>query len=383
MKKAILIILAIMAIGVVGCKKDEAKPTEIKIPLTVSAYYSINTAEALGKSKFGTLTYIPNITITLYKTKADLAAEKNKVASGVTNADGEVKFNNLETGEYYIAAEGEGCLSNIIGMVEGKNKVVYKKNEHTFFLVRLDKLLLIQINNHYNKNVYAKVDYEEEASLIPKDGSLKTFAIPTTLSSTPATYLNHKIELYNNKSETTPFKEINVRLKDDCTPFVLDLNSNKRNLIFVFKDQEQNLLERNEVKVEFNGETKWTNAIGEVSFEISDETNISSCSMSTYCEDKTVIINPSSYSLVNNYEYITIKSSKGKIKLKNNSSNPYTVTIEGNQYVLNGGEVKLVKALIGNTRIDVKQNSGYVFTPTERTYTKNVECGKTVEVNFP
>ena len=120
MKKVILTILAAMAIGVMGCKKDDDKTTSF--PLTIYAYYREATAKAVFGSNETTLK-APNITVTLYKSSDDLRQQKNQVASGVTNAEGVVNFDNLEGGVYYVEASNDRCFSNISDIEQYKNEI--------------------------------------------------------------------------------------------------------------------------------------------------------------------------------------------------------------------------------------------------------------------
>ena len=91
MKKVILTILAAMAIGVMGCKKEQE---ELPSYAYVYTYYTENTARAVFGTR-GIADKAPNVTVTLYKTKTDLEQEKNKVVSGVTDANGNLQFENL------------------------------------------------------------------------------------------------------------------------------------------------------------------------------------------------------------------------------------------------------------------------------------------------
>jgi PKD repeat protein len=75
----------------------------------------------------------------------------------------------------------------------------------------------------------------------------------------------------------------------------------------------------------------------------------------------------------------------GIIALTNASSNPYDVFINGTLQVssMPGSTSKNLIAPVGSYSIRILQKSGYLITPTDKTYTGNVQCGGTLLVNFP
>lgn len=75
---------------------------------------------------------------------------------------------------------------------------------------------------------------------------------------------------------------------------------------------------------------------------------------------------------------------QGTIRFVNNSSNPYTVSVSGyNSFVLGGNKWIEKKYDKGSYIINVKQNSGYLFYPTEENYTVRLGCGDEATCSFP
>ena len=104
---------------------------------------------------------------------------------------------------------------------------------------------------------------------------------------------------------------------------------------------------------------------------------------STSCDYKYQSINPYLYKAQNNYVTITIRRPVGTIMLKNISSNPYTVTIGSEQYVVEGGATKTIETSLGSKNINVRQKSGYILYPTVKDYTGTVTCDEILTVTFP
>lgn len=75
---------------------------------------------------------------------------------------------------------------------------------------------------------------------------------------------------------------------------------------------------------------------------------------------------------------------QGTIRFVNNSTNPYTVSVSGyGSFVLQGNKWIDKKYDKGSYVIQVKQNSGYLFYPTEETYTVRLGCGDNATCSFP
>ena len=75
---------------------------------------------------------------------------------------------------------------------------------------------------------------------------------------------------------------------------------------------------------------------------------------------------------------------QGTIRFVNNSTNPYTVSVSGyGSFVLPGKKWIEKNYDKGSYVIQVKQNSGYLFYPTEETYTVRLGCGDNTTCSFP
>jgi hypothetical protein len=80
----------------------------------------------------------------------------------------------------------------------------------------------------------------------------------------------------------------------------------------------------------------------------------------------------------------TVIKGTGLINFTNNSSNPYDVYVNGTLvHEMNGNSVESDYHIEGTYTIRVLQVSGYLFTPTDETFTGNVVCGGTLNVVFP
>lgn len=75
----------------------------------------------------------------------------------------------------------------------------------------------------------------------------------------------------------------------------------------------------------------------------------------------------------------------GTLTLINNSANPYDIYLNGTLQFVNmaGGSRKDLLVPTGNYTIRVLQKSGYVLTPTDKTYTGSLVCGGTLSTTFP
>lgn len=80
-----------------------------------------------------------------------------------------------------------------------------------------------------------------------------------------------------------------------------------------------------------------------------------------------------------------ILSQTGSLRLNNTSSNPYRIYINGTaRFDMDGGTTRTINYVpTGSYSIRVLQLSGYLFTPTDQTYTGNVGCGQTLTTTFP
>lgn len=85
------------------------------------------------------------------------------------------------------------------------------------------------------------------------------------------------------------------------------------------------------------------------------------------------------------YTIDSFKSEKGTIVITNNSSNPYTVTIGNQKWVIEGKRTLNLTAFYNTTyTVEWKQNSGYLIYPTTGSKNVKLDCNQgTVAVSFP
>lgn len=75
----------------------------------------------------------------------------------------------------------------------------------------------------------------------------------------------------------------------------------------------------------------------------------------------------------------------GNLSLTSTSSNPYKIFINGTyQFDMNGGAtVTLTNLPVGAISVRVLQISGYIISPTDKTYNGTIGCSQTLQVTFP
>ncbi len=80
-----------------------------------------------------------------------------------------------------------------------------------------------------------------------------------------------------------------------------------------------------------------------------------------------------------------VLSGAGSIYIRNTSSNPYRVYLDGAEmFEMSGGTIRSLSDIkTGSYRIRVLQLSGYAIYPTDKSYNVTVTCGGTASVVFP
>jgi hypothetical protein len=80
-----------------------------------------------------------------------------------------------------------------------------------------------------------------------------------------------------------------------------------------------------------------------------------------------------------------ILTSTGTLRFVSNSNNPYRIFINGTvAFDMNGNTTQVRNYMpTGSYSIRVLQLSGYVFSPTDQTYTGTLGCGQTLTTTFP
>ncbi|MDO4879647.1 MAG: hypothetical protein Q3983_00015 [Capnocytophaga sp.] len=382
MKKIFYSLLVAGAI-VAGCSKDDNNSElQKKSLLEIQTNYSFGTSKILFNSDKAELA--TGINVSLYKTEEDLKNKKNKVASGITNQEGKVTFDNiLDEGEYYVEATHENCISNIIEIEEGKAKIKVRKyiegltDTHS---VRVDKLSYVNINNNLGESIYIQFDYESKKEFLIDGTTYKKEFVPSILSDA-SNYLNHTIKLYKNVTDALPFREIPITAKGDCSTLNVDLGAVKKKLTIPFVDSERNYVSG--VRVSLNGEVKYTDEFGEVVFEVSDAEGEVSYTATTACQNIEKKINVSSFKNEDIVPPTVIKPSTGKFVFYNSSTNPYTISLGVKTYTIKGKAELSVDALIGTHTIKIEQQSGHLFPPTKLNYTKTLNCQDSIKISFP
>ena len=83
----------------------------------------------------------------------------------------------------------------------------------------------------------------------------------------------------------------------------------------------------------------------------------------------------------------TTKPSSGNILFKNESSNPYNVYLDNRLVLTNGlpGNSQFLKedVSVGAHIVHVVQIKGYLFKPTEKSYSITLLKGETLTIKFP
>ncbi len=78
-------------------------------------------------------------------------------------------------------------------------------------------------------------------------------------------------------------------------------------------------------------------------------------------------------------------TSKGTIQLLNTTNDPYYVTINGNtslSFTQQGNTSVKKEVEVGYYNIKVKQQSGYLFYPTEKEWSGNVKAGQSQIISY-
>lgn len=176
--------------------------------------------------------------------------------------------------------------------------------------------------------------------------------------------------------------------KDEPTPTSLELT---------LKDELGNIVSGAAVKL-YSSQTDWnngsnqvgttqtSNAAGVVTF-----TNVSNIKYYWFAEKDCknnvnggiASVSTLTANTINTFNIVL--SSTGTLKFVNTSSNPYHIYINGVAITdLNGGSTLSDYYMpIGAYSLRVLQISGYILSPTDKTFTGTLTCGGTLLVTFP
>ena len=139
--------------------------------------------------------------------------------------------------------------------------------------------------------------------------------------------------------------------------------------------------------VQMNGKTGYTNTNGMVTFDdMPENTNLEYTITTKKCKKITKGVHRTgNANTTTNVHLNTIDPEEGKIVIKNNSSNPYTVKIGSQSWVLEGKDSIILNGEL-NTEYTVswKQNSGYLIYPTTGSKNITFTCQeRVINVSFP
>ena len=79
------------------------------------------------------------------------------------------------------------------------------------------------------------------------------------------------------------------------------------------------------------------------------------------------------------------ESNKGTLQFINNSNNPYSVDINSGDdtFIMDGKSSREITKEAGFYKVDVKQLSGYILYPTEKSYTGTLKKSDKLIFSFP
>jgi hypothetical protein len=183
------------------------------------------------------------------------------------------------------------------------------------------------------------------------------------------------------------------------------LNSCKKNdaqptptsLQITLKDGLGNIISGASVKL-YSSQTDWnngTNQVGTTQFsDASGNVNFGALSNIKYywlatkdCQNNVNggVTTASALTANINNTVNVILSTTGTLEFVSTSSNPYSIYINGTAaFDMDGGTTKYKYYVpTGSYSIRVLQQSGYVVSPTDETFTGTVDCGQTLTTTFP
>jgi hypothetical protein len=188
---------------------------------------------------------------------------------------------------------------------------------------------------------------------------------------------------------------VSVAILNSCTKD--DVQPTPTSLELTLKDELGNIVSGASVKL-YSSQTDWsngTNQVGATQFsDVSGKVSFSDLSSIKYYWDAEMdcknnvnggITTTSALTAnVNNTANI-ILSSTGTLKFINTSSNPYRVYVNGTEvFDMNGGTTQYQNYMpTGSYSVRILQLSGYVFSPTDETYSGTIGCGQTMTTTFP
>ena len=215
-----------------------------------------------------------------------------------------------------------------------------------------------------------------------------------TFSDFRPTYNNQKYTFFVVTSSSPYYKEVELAIDGTAKESTITLagsqaQTRKVNVEFFVRDSNEYL---NNVKITIEGQTKSTNTIGSVKgyvvFELEQNKSFSYTATTPCGHTKTGSFTTNAYS---NIVQVTLNTTencnnqaKGTLIIKNNSKNPYTVKVGSSTFVMEGKTTKTLEVALETYTVSWKQNSGYMFYPTEGSTTAEFSSNrKSITISFP
>lgn len=258
------------------------------------------------------------------------------------------------------------------------NKKVYATTNVSFFGIQA--LLIMSKGNAEQipaNNIKAAVNTNAEGiavfeNLKPEVSNLNgyTFFVVTSL------------EPYYEKVERTmdgTAQEATITLSDSQT------QERKVPVTFYVKDANNKAVK--DAKVTVGTEVGTTNHLGLVDIQAPVNTQINYTVKTPCNQTKTGSYTTNPH--ITNMVMVTLTSaencnSKGTLTLKNTSSNPYTVKVGNRTFVMEGKSTETLEVALETYTVSWKQNSGYMFYPTEGSTTAEFSSNrKSITISFP
>ena len=190
------------------------------------------------------------------------------------------------------------------------------------------------------------------------------------------------LEPYYQKVERTmdgTAQEATITLSDSQT------QERKVPVTFYVKDANNKAVK--DAKVTVGTEVGTTNHSGLVDIQAPVNTQINYTVKTPCNQTKTGSYTTNPH--ITNMVMVTLTSaencnSKGTLTLKNTSSNPYTVKVGNRTFVMEGKSTETLEVALETYTVSWKQNSGYMFYPTEGSTTAEFSSNrKSITISFP
>lgn len=173
----------------------------------------------------------------------------------------------------------------------------------------------------------------------------------------------------------------------EATITLSDSQTQERKVPVTFYVKDANNKAVKDAKVTVGTEVGTTDYLGLVDIQAPVNTQIN-YTVKTLCnQTKTGSYTTNPH--ITNMVMVTLTSaencnSKGTLTLKNTSSNPYTVKVGNRTFVMEGKSTETLEVALETYTVSWKQNSGYMFYPTEGSTTAEFSSNrKSITISFP